>query len=360
MATAKEYAQWLVDNEGLAGTQDFNTVATAYQRAKLEEQEIAAASNREGSFIPEAGKALTAGLANVLESGLYGASFLLPEEQEQAARGAITRGGAAIQEALAPAADYEGTITRNLLEGIGSTGPFLLAGAGLPGFIAATGLAASAGAGEAAQRAEAAGATEEEISRAAALGTLPGLGEIVVPGAITRTVRTARQAARAARATENALESALGPEVATDVISRLRRIGMAAGGEGLQEASAQVAQNLIAQKVYDPESGLFTGTGESLGYGAGVGGIIEAIAELVAIRGRQRGATRGELTTAEEEGLGLNEQRAPAYCCSCCHYCCSCCHYCCSCCHYCCSCCHYCCSCCQLLLLLPFLKAKAI
>ena len=37
MATAEEYAQWIVDNQSLKGTDKFNTVAQAYQEAKGEE-----------------------------------------------------------------------------------------------------------------------------------------------------------------------------------------------------------------------------------------------------------------------------------------------------------------------------------
>ena len=41
MATAREYAQWIVDNESKAGTPDFNVVAQAYQRAKQLESQAA-------------------------------------------------------------------------------------------------------------------------------------------------------------------------------------------------------------------------------------------------------------------------------------------------------------------------------
>lgn len=37
MATAEQYAQWIVDNQSLKGTEKFNTVAQAYQEAKAEE-----------------------------------------------------------------------------------------------------------------------------------------------------------------------------------------------------------------------------------------------------------------------------------------------------------------------------------
>ena len=34
MATAKEFARWIVDNQNLAGTPDFDTVVMGFERAK--------------------------------------------------------------------------------------------------------------------------------------------------------------------------------------------------------------------------------------------------------------------------------------------------------------------------------------
>lgn len=221
-----------------------------------------------GGYVGEVGKGLASGAAGLVESAATGAAFLLPEEAEQAARQAIAEKGAEVQRGLLPAAGYEDTVVRKLAEATGSTLPFLATGAfgGLGGLAAraafGTGVAtgAAAGAGEAAKRAEAAGATEEQISKAAGLGILPGLGETLVPFAIGKSIRAGMGA--------RGLVKSLGEAPAGDLLSRLRRVAQAAGGEGLQEASAEVAQNLISQGVYDPETGTFAGTGESLGYGA--------------------------------------------------------------------------------------------
>jgi hypothetical protein len=240
-----------------------------------------------GGYVGEIGRGLASGAAGLVESAATGAAFLLPEEAEQAARQAIAEKGAEVQRGLLPAAGYEGTVVRKLAEATGSTIPFLATGLlGTPGLAAGIATGAAAGAGEAAKRAEAAGATEEEISKAAGLGLIPGLGETLVPFAIGKSIR----AGVAARG----LSKSLGEAPAGDALSRLRRVASAAGGEGLQEASAEVAQNLISQGVYDPETGTFAGTGESLGYGAGVGGLLAALAEL-AIPGRPR--ARGEAPT---------------------------------------------------------------
>ena len=253
-----------------------------------------------GGYVSEVGKGLASGAAGLVESAATGAAFLLPEEQEQAARKAIAEKGAQVQAGLQPAAGYEDTVARKFAEATGSTAPFIATGAfGGLGALAAraalgtgVGLGAAAGAGEAAKRAEAAGATEEQISKAAGLGLIPGLGETLVPFAVGKSIR----AGMAARG----LGKSLGEAPAGDALSRLRRVATAAGGEGLQEASAEIAQNLISQGVYDPETGTFTGTGESLGYGAGVGGLLAALAEL-ASPGRARG-TRADAPTDLSEG----------------------------------------------------------
>mgnify|MGYP003645091100 CR=1 FL=1 len=243
-------------------------------------------------YIPETFKAIGAGATGMVESALTGASFLLPEEQEQAARKKIAEVGGGVQEFFAPDAGYEGTYL-DLMRGLGSTVPFLATPfLGAAGLATGVGLGAAAGSGEAAQRAVAAGATEDQISKAAGLGILPGLGETLVPFAVGKTLR----AGLAARG----IGKAVGEEVATTTLARLRRIGLAAGGEGLQEASAEVAQNLIAQGIYDPETGTFTGTKESLGIGAGVGGIIAALVEL-ATPGRPRGRPQGGPTPETPE-----------------------------------------------------------
>jgi len=208
-----------------------------------------------GGYVDEIGKGLASGAAGLVESAATGAAFLLPEEAEQAARQAIAEKGAEVQRGLLPAAGYEDTVARKFAEAAGSTVPFIATGAfgglgalaGRAALGTGIGLGAAAGAGEAAKRAEAAGATEEQISKAAGLGLIPGLGETLVPFAIGKSIR----AGVAARG----LGKSLGEAPAGDALSRLRRVAQAAGGEGLQEASAEVAQNLISQGVYDPETG---------------------------------------------------------------------------------------------------------
>jgi hypothetical protein len=229
------------------------------------------------------------GAVGLLETAGIGASALLPEEAEQAVRGGIERVADVASSPFQPKAGYEDALLGKLGEGLGSTGPFLAAGLlrslllrGATGL----GLGTATGAGEARTRAEEAGATDEERATATALGTLPGALEMFPPAAII-----------------NRFRKAVGPDNATAIVDRLRRVATSAGEEGLQEAASNIAQNLIAQGVYDPEQGTFTNTGESFGLGAGVGGLIAGLVEL-GIRDRGRATTdpvKDVLEGGEEE-----------------------------------------------------------
>ena len=87
-------------------------------------------------------------------------------------------------------------------------------------------------------------------------------------------------------------------------MARLNRVGKAAGSEGLQEASAEIAQNLIAQGVYDAETGTFSNTQEAFGLGAGVGGLLQGLMEL-GIRRPRGGSNISAPEEAEQETLLL-------------------------------------------------------
>jgi hypothetical protein len=51
MANAEQYAQWIVDNQALKGTEKFNTVAQAYQEAKAEESTFK--SSQQATITPD-------------------------------------------------------------------------------------------------------------------------------------------------------------------------------------------------------------------------------------------------------------------------------------------------------------------
>jgi len=232
-------------------------------------------------YAKEALKGVIPGLVGMGETAVTGAAALLPEEAERAIRKPVGEFAAGVRETFAPAPGYEDTIPRKLGEAVGSTIPFLPLGAlGAAGRVAAAGLGVSAGAGEARQRAEQAGATEGERGAATALGTIPGALESLPPVRILRRFGFGDEAVK---------------EVA-GLVPALTRVAKAGGEEALQEASSQVLQNLIAKGVYKPDEAVLGGVGEAAGLGGGAGAVVSAIAEL-ALGRRLRGA---EPATAEE------------------------------------------------------------
>ena len=251
--------------------------------------------------VGEVFRGIPRGAVGLLETAATGASALLPEGPERAAREMIARVGESAAAPFQPKPGYEDSISAQFGEAAGSFVPFLAAGPfGLAGRVAATGLGAAAGAGTARERAEQGGATDEERAMATGLGSLVGLSEVVVPFRI--------------------LKNAIGEVPASGVLNRLRRAAQAGGEEGLQEAAAEVAQNLIERGVYNPEQGAFTGTGESFGYGAGVGGLAQGLFDLFAPgRGRAPAAQPAEPAAetqpvepvAPEEDLTTGEVRTP-------------------------------------------------
>ena len=250
-----------------------------------------------GGYTKEAFKGLIPGLVGLGETAITGAAALLPDEAEEAVRKPVEEFAAGVRETFAPAAGYEDTLVRKISEGVGSTLPFLPLGAlGLAGRVAATGLGVSAGAGEARQRAEEAGATEGERGAATALGTIPGALEALPPVRILRRFGFGDEAIK---------------EVA-GVAPALGRIAKAGGEEALQEASSQVLQNLIAKGVYQPDEAVFGGVGEAATLGGGAGAVVSAIAELAL--GRRLRGPEGEPTPEEappEEELPTTEALAP-------------------------------------------------
>jgi outer membrane murein-binding lipoprotein Lpp len=245
-----------------------------------------------GGYAKEAFKGIIPGVAGLAETAITGAAALLPEEQEQAVRGAVAGVTEPIREYFAPAPGYEDTFVRKVSEGVGSTLPFLPLGlAGALGRVAATGLGVSAGAGEARQRAEEAGATDEQRATATALGIAPGALEALPPIRILRRFGFGDDAVR---------------EVA-GTIPALKRIARAGGEEALQEASSEVLQNLIAKGVYAPDEAVFGGVGEAAAVGGGAGAVVSAIAELAL--GRRARGPEGE--APEEPPAAPVEPEAP-------------------------------------------------
>lgn len=275
-------------------------VASQFGSPKIFEEETVVSKPEEiettvGGQVKEALKGLVPGAFGLGETAITGAAALLPEEQEQAVRRAVSSVVDPVREAFAPEAGYEETTGRKLGEAIGSTLPFFPLGAlGAAGRIAATGLGVGAGAGEARLRAEEEGATEGERGLATALGAPVGALEALPPVRVLRRLGFG----------DEALQEVAG------FVPALRRVATAGSEEALQEASSQVLQNLIAKGVYDPEAAALGGVGEAAALGGGAGAVISAIMEL-AIGRRSRGAAPAEEEPPVEEEPELLALPAP-------------------------------------------------
>ena len=221
-------------------------------------------------------KGVVPGAVGLLETAATGASALLPEDMEKAARGKIASLATSAKAPFAAAPGYEDSVTRKIGEGVGSTAPFFALGPlGLAGRAAAAGLGVSAGAGEAREAAEAKGATGSERRTATLLGAPTGLLDMLAPN--------------------------IGP------LKNVITTALARGGiEGATEAAQKVAQNLIAKGVYDPKQEVLAGSGEEGAYGAGIGALTSLILDMTLPgRGRARTAPPAPTQAAPQPGPQL-------------------------------------------------------
>jgi hypothetical protein len=240
-----------------------------------------------GDYFGEIPKGLIGGAAGMVESGALGLAALLPEDAENVVRDGIKAVGGAVQDYVVPDFNLEESIPRKVSE---ATGSFVgLAGTTMLNPIAGAGLAVSAGAGEASERARAEGASVEDRSLAAALGVIPGALELL-PIKFLSVINKAQK------------------KNITDALVRIVEQG---GIEAGQEAVSSIAQNLIAREVYKPDQSLVEGTGEESALGGTVGAIVQGTLELVTPR--TRGGTTGGVDTdtdTDTETLALPSPEA--------------------------------------------------
>jgi hypothetical protein len=212
---------------------------------------MAPAEPKISDYLKDVPKAVGRGATGLLETSAIGASALLPDEYEKAARKGIAELAEPAKQYLAPSSQEVGeSVSSQLASGVGSTLPFFALGpAGLLGRAAGAGLGVAAGAGEARQAAEVKGATPEEIRTATQLGAPTGLLDLLAP------------------------QITLFKGVIGNALAR-------GGVEGATEAAQKIAQNLIARGVYDPKQDVLAGSGEEGAYGAGVGALTSLIVDL--------------------------------------------------------------------------------
>ena len=239
-------------------------------------------------------KGLAPGAINLVESAAIGASALLPEETEKAARTGIASLAGSAKKPFEAGAGYEDTVGRKFGEAAGSIIPFLAAGPfGVAGRGIMAALGAGAGAGEARTRAEEGGATEGQRAGATALGTVVGISEMFAPARILGRISD---------------------PVKDGAVSYVKRALLAGGEEAAQEAASQAAQNLISKGIYKPDQEIIEGVGESAAYGGAVGGLAQGLLDL-ALGRRAKGAGKpqqeefAKLRAEEEQRLEEERKR---------------------------------------------------
>ena len=239
-----------------------------------------------------------AGAVGTGEMAALGLATLLDEEKELAARSRIQ----SIADSVSPKAGGEDDISYKIGQTFGSIAGFAapiaataaLAPAAIPTTVAGTGIGAllgvSAAAGEASERARAAGATEEERTRAVRQAAPVGILEVAPLGRFMRSVDVPLI---------NKLIEQLGPETVETIGQRVTSAAVTGGAEGAQEATSEIVQNLVEQG-YNPERDLFGGTGESALYGGGAGATIQFLVDAFT-NSRKTGPATPPVTAAEEE-----------------------------------------------------------
>jgi hypothetical protein len=259
----------------------------AAERAIAPQLPIPTTPKEEDGFFSTIVKGIGAGAVGTLESAALGAAAMLPEGAETSARDVIK----SVADWARPELTNPNAVAAQIAQGVGSTAAFIPAMFLGPvgGIATAAGLATAAGAGEASERAREKGATEEERSRAAALGMLPGALDVVPLGRLTRRLATPGI---------TAVLNKLGPEEVTGIKSRIYRALTTGGVEGATEAIQNVGQNLIEQG-YSPDTPLLGGTLGEAAVGGAAGTILQTIFDL--LPGRQRGVTPPP--KAEEPGI---------------------------------------------------------
>jgi len=239
-------------------------------------------------------KGLAPGAINLVESAAIGASALLPEETEKAARSGIASLASSAKKPFEAAPGYEDTVARKFGEAAGSIIPFVgLGPLGAVGRVGMGALGAGAGAGEARTRAEEGGATEGQRAGATALGSVVGISEMFAPARILGRISE---------------------PVKDGAVSYVKRALMAGGEEAAQEAASQAAQNLISKGIYKPDQEIIEGVGESAAYGGAVGALAQGLFDL-ALGRRAKGAGKpqqeefAKLRAEEEQRLEEERKR---------------------------------------------------
>ena len=254
-----------------AETEQLGNQQVAQRRQGLEEYRAMQPEPERGA-LSNFGAGAQAGFVGALESAALGVNALADEEAELANREKIQSFASSIK---GDGGD-EGSISAGLGQAFGSIGALLPAAVAGPAAPVVAGLGALAmGAGEASERARAAGTSEEVRNAATFKGALVGSID-AFPAA--RLIKTFRR-----------LRGKLPDEVIEDATTKLAKFRQSRTGsasitgaqEGLTEIVGGMAQNLIEQG-YNPEKELLdAATLEEGAYGGGAGAILQGILDLM-------------------------------------------------------------------------------
>ena len=252
-------------------------------------------SAEESGFIENVLSGFGSGLVTTGELAALGGAALLEEDSELAAREKIQ----AAAEAVRPEGGDQDALSYQISSGLGSVAGTLgaaaagtfgagvlgagAAGAGIAGLATAGAVGIGAGAGEASERARAAGATEEERNAATFRGAVIGSLEVLPLARILKIPGATKLAKK------------IGGKSVKEGGNRIRSALTTGGAEAAQEATAAFLQNLN-ERGYNAEKELLdSGIIDEAIAGGGAGVIIQAVADFF-IRGKPERLSATEST----------------------------------------------------------------
>jgi len=273
---------------GVVEREAFDSSLSESQQALIDAM-FPEAAPKEAGFFENVLTGLGAGATGLYESAALGIATALDEENELEVRRIIQE----TADAIGPEGGDKDSIVYQVAQGVGSI--LGLAPTALLGFAAIPVggvIAASAGAGEASERAREEGASEEDRGSAAFKGTFVGATEILPLGRVFSAFKLPFL---------QDLAQKIGPEAVRDGGSRIVNAAATGGVEAAQEATAEFLQNAI-ESGYNPDQELIEGLGGAAGIGGASGAIVDLLVNAFVKKGKG-----GNIEPSDEsqEVLGL-------------------------------------------------------
>ena len=295
MANLAQLEQALINADKAGNTEDAKILAAELRRAMPSKNtfagqadllaEIRRSSSEESGFIENIMSGFGAGVVNTGEMAALGGAALLEEDSELSARDKIQSAA----DYLRPEGGDQDALTYQISSGLGSVVSTLGAaaaatygaaalgvgavGAGIAGLTTAGAVGVGAGAGEASERARAAGATKKERDQATLRGAAIGTLEIIPLGKILKIPGATR------------LMEKIGGKTVEEGGSKIRSALSTGGVEAAQEAAAAFLQNMN-ERGYNPEKELLdAGIIDEAVAGGGAGVILQGVVDFF-VKGR--------------------------------------------------------------------------